>query len=274
MSIQELKEAQRESLIFTISRMTIPQATHKTAAREAAGTLLDIIQIEFTTKLEPSLAQPHYTNSPRAFVIQLPIPLADAAKRLAISFGFQAQETTCKYLLKLDKFASLAGKSPKVLDSFNYFWISLPPGYNATDTITRENISKFIAKAGLEVVSFHHQTDREAGTLIPRCRFSFDLNEQFNVYMLRHVREITMPGGFTIPLMFSEQFCNIYKVHQKCLRFMRGYSCPKDAQDADICACIPDKKRINQRRDPQEKLAAQKAFHDRLKKRRLTEADF
>lgn len=274
-SISDLRSSPKETLIYDLEKISIKSAIHKTAAKEVASVLLSIVQIEFTAQLEPSLIQPSYSNNPRAFVIQLPTQLAESAKKLAASFGFHAIENGCKYLLKLNKNAVLTPQNSVSLDStFHYFWITLPHGYNSSDTITQEEIAKHISKAGLYVKKFYHQTDREAGTLTARCRTEFDLTDQFNVFMLRHILFAPLPGGFNVKLGFSAYFCTTYKLHRDCLRFLRQPGCPKEAQDADICACISNVKKQTRPRDTHERQEAQKAFHERMKNRRLNPEDF
>lgn len=264
-TLSDLKAAEKQILTYKIHPSN-KAADHARAARDAALILIAKLEPAFAAELETSLAQAQYVKGLRAFILTVPIPIADAATRLLPRFAFQAEANGCDYILELQKDASIAAKSRSISDSAHYFWINLPPGYVATDQVTFEEVAKYIQKAGLLAKDYHHQTDLETGSLLPRFRIGFELTDQFNPYMLARIREIPAPGAFSLLLRFSPEFCNTYKIHRDCLRFFR-MSAPKEARDQDICPCLNSTPSV--RRDPFSRKAAQNAYMERLKKRRL-----
>lgn len=273
-SLNEIQQTQKRALTYIISKCTHTDADHRRAAKDSIFYLLGLIENAFSAQLPPNLLQAQYISKPRAFILTMPGPLADAATRLAPLFAFQAESSGCKYKLELDKHATLTPAKKSSTDSHNYLWTELPAGFTLTDQLTADEIAKHLSKAGLAVTEHHHYIDPETGTLTPRFRVAFNPTERFNVYMISSLRNVGV-NGFQLKLHFSYPFCNAYKLHADCLKFFRGPSAPKEAVDADICSCIHTTVKPRARSDPYLRQAAQNAYQERLKrKRQITDADF
>lgn len=260
----DLQAAEKQALIYKITSSK-KDAEHFRAARDAGLMLLALLEPAFKTNLDPNLTQAHYIKGLQSFVFTVPIPIADAATRLVPRFSFQAEANGCDYSLELQKDASLNAATRAAADTNLYLWITLPPGYIATDKTTFEVVAAYIQKAGIVAKTYHHQIDPETGSLLPRFRIAFELADQFNPYMLPQIQEVPAPGAYKLHLRFSGPFCSNYKIHKDCLRFFRA-TAPKEARDQDLCPCMNLAPRL--RRDPFVRKAAQNAYAERLKKRR------